>query len=159
MVKRAACLTAAFLLAMAVHAQSGYSQPAADEYAGVETCAGCHEELVAGWKTTRHAKAFATLQKKHQETLGHCLKCHVTGFEKEGGFMDGELTPHLAGVQCEVCHGAAAAHAANPDSKKGLVARPGEDTCRECHTKGQDPKFDFHNKKLLVHGAAKKGGK
>ncbi|KAB0668846.1 cytochrome C554 [Oryzomonas sagensis] len=159
MIRRSVFPLAVALLVSFGNVPLGYSQPAADEYAGAETCAGCHEDLVKGWKTTRHAKAFVTLQKKHQETLSHCLKCHVTGFEKEGGFMDGELTPQFTGVQCEVCHGAAAAHAANPDNKKGLIVSPGESTCRECHTKGQDPKFDFQNKKLLVHGAVKKGGK
>lgn len=133
-----------------------HSQPAPEGYAGAETCAGCHNDLTKGWKTTRHAKAFETLKKKSQEKLPACVKCHVTGFEKAGGYVDQELTPELAGVQCESCHGPAAAHAANPGNKKNLIPNPGETSCRECHTKGQDPKFDYTNKKRLVHGESQK---
>jgi len=124
-----------FLLVFAVGfalfgtAPVGHSQPVPEGvYAGVQTCAGS------------------------QDTLPGCVKCHVTGFEKDGGYVDQELTPALAGVQCEACHGPAANHAANPMNKKNLIARPGETICRECHTKGQDPKFDYANKKGLVHG-------
>lgn len=159
MMKKTASLLLVALLVLFSNVPAGFSQPGQEEYAGADTCAGCHEDLVKGWKTSRHAKAYKTLQKKKQETLTNCQKCHVTGFEKEGGFMDGELTPYLTGVQCEACHGPGAAHAANPDNKKSLVKNPGEGKCRECHTKGQDPKFDYHKKKLLVHGDGKKGEK
>lgn len=138
----------------------GHSQPVPEGgYASVQTCAGCHGDRAKGWQTTRHAKALETLKKKSQDTLPGCVKCHVTGFEKDGGYVDQELTPALAGVQCEACHGPAANHAANPMNKKNLIARPGETICRECHTKGQDPKFDYANKKGLVHGENQKGGK
>lgn len=134
-----------------------HSQPEPEGYAGANACAMCHSELTAGWKTTRHARAFDTLKKKSQEKLPACVKCHVVGFEKPGGYVDQELTPELAGVQCESCHGPAAAHAANPANKKGLID-PGEKTCRECHTPGQDPKFDYAGKKRFVHGESGKGG-
>ena len=136
------------------------SQPIEDaSYAGVKTCADCHDDLWKGWQTTRHAGALETLKKKSQDQLPGCVKCHVTGYEKDGGYVDQELTPELAGVQCEACHGPAATHAADPKNKKNLIARPGETICRECHTKGQDPKFDYENKKRLVHGEYQKGGK
>jgi len=135
----------------------GHSQPPQEGYAGAAACAMCHGELAAGWKTTRHARAFETLKKKSQEKLPACVKCHVVGFEKPGGYVDQELTPELAGVQCESCHGPAAAHAANPANKKSLID-PGEKTCRACHTPGQDPKFDYAGKKHSVHGASEKGG-
>jgi predicted CXXCH cytochrome family protein len=38
-----------------------------------------------------------------------------------------------AGVQCESCHGAGAAHAGDPTVKTGLVKEPGEQVCLECH--------------------------
>ena len=137
----------------------GHAQPVQEGYAGAEACAGCHGNLVKGWKTTRHATALETLKKKTQEKLPACVKCHVTGYEKTGGYVDQELTPELAGVQCEVCHGPAAAHASNPGNRTNLIANPSEASCRECHTKGQDPKFDYTNKKRLVHGESQKGGK
>jgi hypothetical protein len=140
------------------NAPKSHSQPAPEEYAGAETCASCHEKMVKGWKTTLHSKAFETLKKKSQEKLPACQKCHVTGFDKPGGFVDLELTPELAGVQCESCHGAAASHAAKPENRKNLIAKPSEAACRECHTKGQDPNFDYVAKKKLVHGENIKGG-
>ncbi|MDD5168099.1 MAG: cytochrome c family protein [Syntrophales bacterium] len=134
---------------------AGAPETVREGYAGAGACAGCHSDLVKGWKTTRHAGALETLKKKSQEGLPACVKCHVTGFEKAGGYVDQELTPELSGVQCESCHGPAAAHAANPGNRKDLVAHPGEASCRECHTKGQDPKFDYRTKKKFVHGASR----
>jgi hypothetical protein len=137
-----------------------HAQPAEEGgYAGVKVCANCHGDLAKGWQTTRHAKALETLKKKSQDKLPGCVKCHVTGFEKDGGYVDQELTPELADVQCEACHGPAATHAANPMNKKNLIACPGETVCRECHTTGQDPKFDYASKKRFLHGEDQKGGK
>jgi len=152
-----AMVAAAFIGLCGVWSTSrAHAAPDEGAYAGAEKCAMCHGDLTKGWKTTRHAAAFETLKKKSQDKLPACVKCHVTGFEKTGGYVDQELTPELAGVQCEACHGPAAAHAANPANKSNLVARPGDAICRECHTKGQDPKFDYDNKKRLVHGAGRK---
>jgi len=128
-------------------------------YAGADKCAMCHSDLSHGWKMTHHAKAFDTLKKKHQETLPGCVKCHVTGFEKDGGYVDQELTPELAGVQCEACHGPSAGHVAYPMNKKNRIASLNETVCRACHTAGQDPKFDYANKKRFLHGEDQKGGK
>src|SRR5262249_27439386 len=36
-------------------------------YAGVETCAGCHEKEYQIWTNTRHAHAMATLEKKNEQ--------------------------------------------------------------------------------------------
>ena len=152
-------LVTAGALLLFTNVQDSHSQTAKEGYAGAEKCALCHGDLMKGWKTTRHAKAFETLKKKSQETLPSCVKCHVTGFEKDGGFVDQELTPELAGIQCEACHGPALVHAANPGNKKNLIRNPGETSCRECHTKGQDPKFDYSTKKKLVHGNSQKGDK
>jgi hypothetical protein len=53
------------------------------------------------------------------------------------------VTPQLAGVQCESCHGAAANHAANPGDP---AAVPHVDlsasVCGACHTGPQQPTFD-----------------
>lgn len=137
----------------------GYAQTDKESYAGAEKCAMCHDDLVRSWKTTRHAKALESLKKKSQDNLPSCVKCHVTGFQKDGGFVDQDLTPELAGIQCEACHGPAEGHVANPVNKKKLVVSPGESTCRTCHTVGQDPKFDYSVKKKLVHGNNLKGDK
>ena len=48
-------------------------------YVGVQACAQCHPEIVADWKTSRHGRAYASLQKKCKDYCPDCLPCHVTG--------------------------------------------------------------------------------
>jgi hypothetical protein len=151
-------LAGTLLFILTANAKYSHSQPVRENFAGADACAECHEYLVTEWKATRHARAFDTLKKKSRETLPACQKCHVTGFDKTGGFVDQELTPGLAGVQCEACHGAATTHAANHENRKYLVTKPSESLCRECHTKVKDPKFNYQNKIRLVHGKSLKAG-
>jgi hypothetical protein len=59
------------------------------------------------------------------------------------GFISEEVTPHLAGVQCENCHGPAGEHAAYSDDP---IVKPRVDiaaeVCGGCHTGAQQPHFD-----------------
>jgi predicted CXXCH cytochrome family protein len=119
-------------------------------YVGAKKCAVCHSAIDKTWQETRHAKAMASLKKSNQENLPNCVKCHVTGYERDGGFIDNELTPEMAGVQCEVCHGPGSNHIKGPMEKK-MVKESGEELCRQCHTKGQDPGFNYQEKVKLVH--------
>ncbi len=123
------------------------------DYTGYTTCETCHAELVVGWKTTAHARAFDSLKtqgEEKQENPG-CIQCHVVAYEEEGGFIDMELTPELKDVQCESCHGPGRKHTETL-SIEDIVGKTGEDVCRKCHTEGQDKNFDFEKKSLLVHG-------
>lgn len=123
------------------------------DYVGYAACNACHPNVVEGWKTTAHAKAFETLKaqgEEKQENPG-CLECHVVGFSKEGGFIDGELTPELKNVQCESCHGPGRRHVETIKSTD-ILGKPGETTCRTCHTEGQDQAFDFKAKSQAMHG-------
>ena len=128
------------------------SQDAATKYVGHEKCAPCHSGtgLYKSWQETRHAKAIDSLKKNNQEGLAACVKCHVTGYEKNNGFIDYELTPEMSGVQCEACHGPGEKHISNPMGEKP-VRNPGEAVCRECHTPGQDPGFNYEEKAKLSH--------
>ena len=140
----------AFLLLVIIYnEESG----AADQgtYLGFKECLPCHEEITRAWEKTRHARAFESLKKTSQEGLPGCLPCHVTGYEKPGGYVDFEITPELTGVQCEECHGPAKSHAANPAEKGIVTAEPDEKKCRVCHTAGQDPNFNYPKKSKLVH--------
>ena len=120
-------------------------------YVGSKKCAPCHAAISKTWQNTRHANAIESLKKTKQENLPDCFKCHVTGYEKDGGFIDNELTPEMANVQCEVCHGPGKDHVANPMNKKP-IKKSGETLCRQCHTQGQDPGFNYAEKVKLVHG-------
>jgi hypothetical protein len=121
-------------------------------YVGSMKCAACHSSINKTWQETKHAKAIESLKKSKQENLPDCVKCHVTGYERDGGFIDNELTPEMGGVQCEVCHGPGGNHVKNPGAKK-IIKEAGEEACRQCHTKGQDPGFNYKEKVKLVHGA------
>jgi predicted CXXCH cytochrome family protein len=138
-----------FLLLL-LNASGVYSEQT-PSYVGSGKCAPCHSAIKDGWQNTRHAKAIESLKKSGQEKLPACVKCHVTGFEKDGGFIDYELTPEMAGVQCEVCHGPGSAHAAGP-SKNNITKESGTALCRQCHTQGQDPGFNYEVKVKNVHG-------
>jgi predicted CXXCH cytochrome family protein len=138
------------LLLLLINTPGIYSEQSAS-YIGWNKCAACHSAINDVWQNSRHAKAIESLKKSGQENLPACVKCHVTGYEKDGGFIDYELTPEMAGVQCEVCHGPGSDHAAGPIEKK-LVKESGAALCRQCHTEGQDPKFNYEAKVKKVHG-------
>ncbi len=146
-VKKTVGIAALLLLGRA----AGVHSEQAGSYVGSSKCAPCHSSVAKSWEKTRHAKAIESLKKSNQETLPACVKCHVTGYEKEGGFIDYELTPEMAGVQCEVCHGPGSAHISNP-TRKTIIKDAGAALCRQCHTEGQDPGFHYETKVKNVHG-------
>jgi hypothetical protein len=121
-------------------------------YIGWTRCTKCHDGIARTWQSSRHAKAIESLKKSNQENLPACVKCHVTGYEQDGGFLDYELTPEMAGVQCEECHGPGSHHVNNPAGEPVKSKVPGAELCRKCHTAGQDPGFSFEKKSAEVHG-------
>lgn len=144
--------SAVALLLLAMVAPSTYSQKSA-AYVGSSQCETCHADLGAGWQTTRHAKAIDSLKKSGQEKLPACVQCHVTGYEKDGGFIDMDLTPEMAGVQCEACHGPGSVHIEDPSVD--MIKDGGAELCRKCHTEKQDPGFKYEEKVKHVHGMIK----
>ena len=123
------------------------------DYLSYTGCEMCHPDIVAGWKTTAHAKAFESLKTQgaeKQENPG-CLQCHVVAYGKDGGFIDMELTPELKDVQCESCHGPGKKHS-ETFSAEDTIGKPGEEVCRQCHTETQDKNFNYEKKSKLAHG-------
>lgn len=133
--------------------QSGTAGKQASTYVGVQACSECHPTIVAGWEETRHARAYASLQKKCKDYCPDCLPCHVTGKKNplNGiGFLSPKKTPHLFNVQCEQCHGSAHQHVKNPQKPYGAAIT--QDTCIVCHTSQTDPEFSFDGDiKLINH--------
>ena len=123
------------------------------DYLGWKACAECHEEKALGWEKTPHAKAFDHLKQGGKEGATGCIKCHVVHFDEDGGFIDMDLTPELAGVQCESCHGPGKRHVENQEERGHILARPDKACCRQCHTPGQDTHFDYDEKVQRVHGS------
>lgn len=118
-------------------------------YAGAETCKLCHVKAAETWKGSRHAHALPTLERVGKQFDPECLACHVVGLGANG-FLSQELTPHLGNVQCENCHGAGKAHAADPANAKPVrtaqaIAEHGspEAVCRTCHHGSHSPSFAF----------------
>lgn len=113
-------------------------------YAGEEVCKSCHTAEHDKWRTTLHSGAFGKLERVGKSFDPSCIQCHTVGYEKEGGFIDIDSTPHLMNVQCENCHGAASAHAASAGVKatanKGVEP---QQICAQCHVKSHSPSFRF----------------
>ncbi|MFQ5876439.1 MAG: cytochrome c family protein [Acidobacteriota bacterium] len=149
----------------------------AHSYVGSKKCKMCHIREWKSWSQTKMAKAFELLKPgirgEQKEAAGldpakdytadpECVSCHSTGYGKPGGFVDLETTPDLAGVGCEMCHGAGGTYTQkqymslqNKNYKKqdlaavGLVGTITAQTCRGlCHNNkspfvGEDYVFDF----------------
>lgn len=118
----------------AAQAPAATEQTAAN-YSWAPSCRKCHEEIYKVWAQTKHARSLDRLSDAEKATA--CVGCHVTG-PKERIEQDGKTVN--AGVQCEACHGAAAAHAADPAVRTGLAKRPAQSVCVECHSE-KSPKF------------------
>lgn len=126
--------------------QKKYSEGAAKQYHGVQVCAGCHKAVFEHWQTTDHSKAIQTLEDKNKAFDPACLKCHTVAFHEPGGFIDMEVTEHLANVQCENCHVDTPKHVADPQAHKPRLAQnTAEQVCTQCHNKDHSPSFDFED--------------
>ena len=110
-------------------------------YAGAQSCIRCHRKAHAKWKTTKHAQAWNTLQKRKHLWDPECIACHVTGFGFQTGFVTHEKTPGLKHVGCETCHGPLGFHV--KDQGPGLRAWRAKKKCVTCHNTDHDPDFDF----------------
>ncbi len=103
-------------------------------------CGECHQAESNAWNATAHARAFNALTKDKRDKEPQCLKCHTTGYTFKGGFTSSEITPGLANVQCESCHGPGVSHSRHPSKEYGLVSRS---TCEQCHDRANSPNFDY----------------
>lgn len=115
----------------------------APSYVGATTCSLCHSGTHADWEETKHATALETLKRINQHNNSHCVVCHTAGHGLPTGFVDEATTPHLAGVQCENCHGPGGDHAANPmDLTKRPKVTPKAEMCGGCHTDPHHPTYE-----------------
>lgn len=130
----------------AVRAQEPAAAPAG--YAWADACRSCHQPIYEAWARTKHATALDRLSGSDQEKA--CVGCHVTGTNAR--VLDGHKVVN-AGIQCEACHGAAAAHVADPSVLTGLVRTPPASTCVTCHSE-KSPHFKgfwYDAMKSVVH--------
>lgn len=120
--------------------QVGKSNPGDPRFLGMDACITCHQPQYDQWKTTAHAHSFETLQKQSKEATPDCVKCHVTGWSRLGGFQSQATTATLANVQCETCHGMGTEH--NMFSMAASAAPP-ESVCVSCHNPANDPSWNY----------------
>lgn len=111
------------------------------KFVGATMCMQCHINQGKIWKDSQHAVAYETLKSKQKAFDSHCVQCHVVGLDQTGGFVSEELTPHLAGVQCENCHGPGKDHVSNPIKFKFNKVK--EDTCKKCHHNPHTSHFEW----------------
>jgi 2',3'-cyclic-nucleotide 2'-phosphodiesterase (5'-nucleotidase family) len=131
-------------------------------YVGAAGCKTCHEPAFAQWKTTGHAKAWATMVQTRQVANLDCIPCHVTGFDRPGGPQNTVGLEAFVDVGCESCHGPGSAHVANPKIELDYARNVPEKVCAECHRAQADQKpFDFEERlpKVLGKGHGVKLGK
>jgi hypothetical protein len=107
---------------------------------GTRDCRNCHPAAFASWERTRHASAYATLERGGRQFDLDCVACHVTGWKQPGGPCDVASTVGRQGVQCEACHGPASLHAVDPPGH--IVRDPPTSTCVGCHTPEHSTGFE-----------------
>lgn len=132
-----AFLPALVISLLAVPAFAQDSHPAQSAYAGADTCKTCHGAIYAAWQGTKHAHAIDKLAPSERQG-DTCIRCHVTGTPEQ--IAAEGARPSLPNVQCEACHGAGGAHAADPAVRTGLAKKPGESACTTCHNE-RSPHF------------------
>jgi hypothetical protein len=144
----------ATVLAMAVFTTHARAQDTAGAqapgYAWADSCKDCHKGVYEAWAKTKHAGTLDRLSSGEQDK--ECIGCHVTGPKTR--VVDAASKKVLnRGVQCEACHGGAAAHVADPNVRTGLAKVPSSSTCEQCHN-DKSPKFRgfwYDAMKSLVH--------
>jgi hypothetical protein len=119
------------------------------------------------WKNESHSKAYENLASDKAKAVAkekglgdpqkaaECLKCHVTGYGVDANLL-GKKYKMKDGVGCESCHGAGGDYAKDIKAKQaikagqkepgsvGLIVKPDEKLCRQCHNE-QSPTFKDFN--------------
>ncbi|MBN1883580.1 MAG: hypothetical protein JW885_15540 [Deltaproteobacteria bacterium] len=110
-------------------------------YVGIKKCIACHKTIYTFWLTTKHSRAYPTLEEEKRQYEPDCISCHTTGYKKYGGFTDITKGEKYLNVQCEACHGPGSLHVRNPETKmKDLHS---EKDCLKCHDEDNDDDFDY----------------
>jgi peroxiredoxin len=128
--------------------------PGSAAHVGSDACQECHPAEYKTWLKSGHAHAVASLVKPGKQEDAACLKCHTTGFGRDGGFPSTgtpDAYPDLARVGCESCHGPGGDHVAEGSTKLGSILSLGDkcdscvilQICGSCHDEANDPGFEF----------------
>jgi hypothetical protein len=142
-----------------IEKQSRFILPDNLEYVGSKYCKLCHDYEYEKWMTSkqvfipglskqaapdsRHADAFATLEKVNSEYDPECVVCHVVGMQYQTGYLSPAKTPELKDVGCENCHGPGSEHLRS----LGAIETAGPiSTCTDCHTSEHSAEYAANQK-------------
>jgi hypothetical protein len=132
------------------------------EYVGSKYCKLCHDYEYEKWMASKqvfipglskqaspdskHADAFATLEKVGSEYDPECIVCHVVGMQYQTGYISPAKTPELKDVGCENCHGPGSEHLRS----LGAIETSGPiSTCSDCHTAEQSGEYAANQKQYF----------
>ncbi|HIA29925.1 MAG TPA: LysM peptidoglycan-binding domain-containing protein, partial [Candidatus Marinimicrobia bacterium] len=104
-------------------------------------CGTCHPDKLEHWLTTAHAASFTTLENEHKHKSPDCLSCHTSGFGRDDGYLNYNITAGLKTVNCTECHYVSVEHL-----KKPFLSKPGPPTeaaCLRCHDQKNSPSYEF----------------
>ena len=130
---------------------SDSTRNAPDHYLGADMCIRCHVAEGEQWKTTHHARAWATLTDRHKDSTPECISCHVVGYKQPGGYGMNSTGAVMTNVQCENCHGMGTRH----DAFAAVDQKVSETACLSCHTASTSPDFNFAKFKPYIDHAHK----
>lgn len=124
-------------------------------------CRLCHRDFFVGRKQDVHDHAFAKVLESGNGESGQCLGCHTTGYGVQGGFKSPILTPQLANVQCEGCHGPGSEHIRR-NAPGGFLAGTDQpeilkQMCLTCHNERWNRAFDDFEAAYKSYKTAKPG--
>ncbi|MBI4817120.1 MAG: hypothetical protein HY791_12735 [Deltaproteobacteria bacterium] len=122
------------------------AKPDTVKYLGTEACVECHEDAYAFWKTTKHGKAWETLEKDNKHYDLTCIGCHTVGYQRAGGFCTLRNVGSLKDVGCEMCHGPGARHVENEGDSDAIQLSVTRETCAGyCHVPEHSDTFEFES--------------
>ncbi|MBJ79800.1 MAG: hypothetical protein CMH60_00620 [Myxococcales bacterium] len=135
------------------------------KYVGSAACKNCHPQAYEVYEKTKHAQAWATLEKAAKQCDFGCIGCHSVGFQQPGGYCRLEDAHTYKNVGCENCHGPGAGHVKSPFIRSGWskgFGRHGNDpeVCTGCHNQEHSDLFDYSTylEKILGPGHGKEIG-
>ncbi len=156
-----------------IERQPRFILPGNLEYVGSKYCKLCHDYEYEKWMTSkqvfipglskqaspdppigevslkadsRHADAFATLEKVGSEYDPECVVCHVVGMQYQTGYISPAKTPELKDVGCENCHGPGSEHLRS----LGAIETSGPmSTCSDCHTAEHSGEYAANQKQYF----------
>ncbi|MDQ7786337.1 MAG: cytochrome c family protein [Thermodesulfovibrionales bacterium] len=143
-----------FFMVRPVHIQAD-AKKSISVYVGSDVCKKCHKKEYASFmKYAKKSKSYESIERVKKgltaEEIRGCYACHTTGYEKPGGFVSIEKTPHLKNAGCEVCHGPGELHVKtiNPQHIKRHLS---VEDCEVCHIEERVRAFRY---KPMIHGGA-----